>query len=370
MGTPLIVAKESAFRLLRPLQAGMRWHAFLLTGRSDCKPSCIYCEQDVQSCCCPGRGRGCSPGSVAGRSGQPLADCPLPAAALQLRQRHHRRARTAACAEGAPLCRCAPPPVPPSCAAASSAGLPCSSLKLQIKVALCQLSVGADKQANLATARSAIDEAAGAGALRCIGVGCADDVQRIAPCSRPHARVLHAHVADALPAMQAASRCSPTACLCSHPGTRRVPASLRIAAGAHLVVLPEMWNCPYSNDSFPVYAEDLEGGDAPSAAMLAAAAAEHRVVLVRRGGMGADWMGAAGRGGRCSRWGDGGQLPAPPTAQPACQPACRPAFWSCFYASTPSPCVSIWLARSLALPSCRWAAASQSGRTAACTTRV
>ena len=29
------------------------------------------------------------------------------------------------------------------------------------------------------------------------------------------------------------------------------------AGGAALVVLPEMWNCPYSNDSFPVYAEEV-----------------------------------------------------------------------------------------------------------------
>ncbi|XP_044472436.1 omega-amidase, chloroplastic-like [Mangifera indica] len=40
--------------------------------------------------------------------------------------------------------------------------------------------------------------------------------------------------------------------------------------GAKLVVLPEIWNSPYSNDSFPVYAEDIDaGGDAsPSTAML------------------------------------------------------------------------------------------------------
>ncbi|KAL4427684.1 hypothetical protein ABPG75_001773 [Micractinium tetrahymenae] len=88
----------------------------------------------------------------------------------------------------------------------------------KIKVALCQLSVGADKQGNLATARSAIDEAA--------------------------------------------------------------------SAGADLVVLPEMWNCPYSNDSFPTYAEDVDAGESPSAAMLATAAADNRVVLVRRGGLG------------------------------------------------------------------------------------
>ncbi|XP_027355047.1 omega-amidase, chloroplastic [Abrus precatorius] len=48
--------------------------------------------------------------------------------------------------------------------------------------------------------------------------------------------------------------------------------SIRDAAskGAHLVLLPEIWNSPYSNDSFPVYAEDIDaGGDAsPSTAML------------------------------------------------------------------------------------------------------
>ncbi|CAM8969514.1 unnamed protein product [Rhodiola kirilowii] len=42
------------------------------------------------------------------------------------------------------------------------------------------------------------------------------------------------------------------------------------AQGAKLVVLPEIWNSPYSNDSFPVYAEDIDaGGDAsPSTVML------------------------------------------------------------------------------------------------------
>ncbi|GFS43831.1 nitrilase/cyanide hydratase and apolipoprotein N-acyltransferase family protein [Actinidia rufa] len=40
--------------------------------------------------------------------------------------------------------------------------------------------------------------------------------------------------------------------------------------GAQLVLLPEIWNSPYSNDSFPVYAEDIDaGGDAsPSTAMM------------------------------------------------------------------------------------------------------
>ncbi|KAH6831095.1 Nitrilase/cyanide hydratase and apolipoprotein N-acyltransferase family protein [Perilla frutescens var. hirtella] len=40
--------------------------------------------------------------------------------------------------------------------------------------------------------------------------------------------------------------------------------------GAKLVVLPEIWNSPYSNDSFPVYAEDIDAGfdKSPSTAML------------------------------------------------------------------------------------------------------
>lgn len=50
--------------------------------------------------------------------------------------------------------------------------------------------------------------------------------------------------------------------------------------GAALVVLPEMWNCPYSNDSFPTYAEDIESGASPSVDMLSAAARQCRVTLV------------------------------------------------------------------------------------------
>jgi len=46
------------------------------------------------------------------------------------------------------------------------------------------------------------------------------------------------------------------------------------------VVLPEMWNCPYANDSFPVYAEDIDGGAAPSADLLAGLARELSVVVV------------------------------------------------------------------------------------------
>lgn len=52
--------------------------------------------------------------------------------------------------------------------------------------------------------------------------------------------------------------------------------------GAELVLLPEIWNSPYSNDSFPVYAEDIElGGDAsPSTAMLSEVARSLKITII------------------------------------------------------------------------------------------
>ncbi|KAL4302053.1 hypothetical protein GQ457_10G001740 [Hibiscus cannabinus] len=52
--------------------------------------------------------------------------------------------------------------------------------------------------------------------------------------------------------------------------------------GAQLVLLPEIWNSPYSNDSFPVYAEDIDaGGDAsPSTAMLSEVASHLKITIV------------------------------------------------------------------------------------------
>ena len=98
----------------------------------------------------------------------------------------------------------------------------------RVKVALCQLAVGADKPANIAGAREAILDAA--------------------------------------------------------------------RDGAALVVLPEMWNCPYANESFPAYAEVVASVEdwtapesesepdsepaSPSVAMLSNAAKETGVVLV------------------------------------------------------------------------------------------
>ena len=63
----------------------------------------------------------------------------------------------------------------------------------------------------------------------------------------------------------------------SHPQRSLQEAS---SSGASLVVLPEMWNCPYSNDSFPSYAEDIDAGASPSAAALTEAARGHAVTLV------------------------------------------------------------------------------------------
>ncbi|KAL7170792.1 hypothetical protein ACSBR2_035630 [Camellia fascicularis] len=52
--------------------------------------------------------------------------------------------------------------------------------------------------------------------------------------------------------------------------------------GAQLVVLPEIWNSPISNDSFPVYAEDIDaGGDAsPSTTMLSEVASLLKITIV------------------------------------------------------------------------------------------
>lgn len=52
--------------------------------------------------------------------------------------------------------------------------------------------------------------------------------------------------------------------------------------GAQLILLPEIWNSPYSNDSFPVYAEDIDaGGDAsPSTAMLSELSHSLQITIV------------------------------------------------------------------------------------------
>uniref|UniRef100_A0A7S3R7Z1 CN hydrolase domain-containing protein n=1 Tax=Dunaliella tertiolecta TaxID=3047 RepID=A0A7S3R7Z1_DUNTE len=62
--------------------------------------------------------------------------------------------------------------------------------------------------------------------------------------------------------------------------TAREAIKTAAANGAKLVVLPEMFNCPYANESFPVYAEDIDGGNCPSVDALAQAAQQSSVTLV------------------------------------------------------------------------------------------
>ncbi|GER36051.1 omega-amidase NIT2, partial [Striga asiatica] len=52
--------------------------------------------------------------------------------------------------------------------------------------------------------------------------------------------------------------------------------------GAQLILLPEIWNSPYSNDCFPVYAEDIDAGDdaSPSTAMLAELSRSLKITIV------------------------------------------------------------------------------------------
>jgi len=66
----------------------------------------------------------------------------------------------------------------------------------------------------------------------------------------------------------------------------RLKVAEAAASGARLIMLPEIFNSPYSNDSFPVYAEPLPPGSpladelSPSASMLSTAAKEHSIFLV------------------------------------------------------------------------------------------
>lgn len=61
-------------------------------------------------------------------------------------------------------------------------------------------------------------------------------------------------------------------------------AAIEAAAdnGAQLVVLPEIWNGPYSNASFPVYAEDIDAGGSasPSTSMLSEVARSKGITIV------------------------------------------------------------------------------------------
>nr|XP_024375429.1 omega-amidase, chloroplastic-like isoform X3 [Physcomitrium patens] len=75
-------------------------------------------------------------------------------------------------------------------------------------------------------------------------------------------------------------------CVTSDKETNIANARDRIEAaadkGAQLIVLPEMWNCPISHESFPIYAEEIDAGleVSPSLAMLADVARKKKVTIV------------------------------------------------------------------------------------------
>ncbi|XP_020175027.1 omega-amidase, chloroplastic [Aegilops tauschii subsp. strangulata] len=52
------------------------------------------------------------------------------------------------------------------------------------------------------------------------------------------------------------------------------------AAGAELVVLPEIWSCPYAMQTMRSYAEDIDGGRSPSVSMLSEVAAARKITIV------------------------------------------------------------------------------------------
>ncbi|KAL2501082.1 Omega-amidase [Forsythia ovata] len=50
--------------------------------------------------------------------------------------------------------------------------------------------------------------------------------------------------------------------------------------GAQLILLPEIWNSPYSNDSFPVYAEEIDADKSPSTAMLSELSRSLKITII------------------------------------------------------------------------------------------
>ncbi|KAL0736060.1 hypothetical protein Bca4012_012270 [Brassica carinata] len=50
--------------------------------------------------------------------------------------------------------------------------------------------------------------------------------------------------------------------------------------GAKLVLLPEMWNTPYSRGSFRVFAEDIDGDASPSTAMLSEVSKRLKITII------------------------------------------------------------------------------------------
>lgn len=53
-----------------------------------------------------------------------------------------------------------------------------------------------------------------------------------------------------------------------------------VAAGAKLIVLPEIWNSAYETSSFPKNAEDVDEGSSVSAKLLSDLAKEYGITIV------------------------------------------------------------------------------------------
>ena len=162
----------------------------------------------------------------------------------------------------------------------------------QVKIALCQLKSTVDKADNIKTATDAVKARGVAthpispGLLGC-GAG-SQVLPRVKVGGHLRAGACPAHKVRVHQSRSKAVQALSTAVPAVHAPLRRTSwcsqnlphAQEAAAAGAQLVVLPEMWNCPYSNDSFPGYAEDVDAGASPSADALAAAAADNGVTLV------------------------------------------------------------------------------------------
>ena len=56
-----------------------------------------------------------------------------------------------------------------------------------------------------------------------------------------------------------------------------------VGNNARLVVLPEMWNCPYENSSFGQFAEDIDNKQSKSVDLLANLARQHAGLWIVRG---------------------------------------------------------------------------------------
>lgn len=143
----------------------------------------------------------------------------------------------------------------------------------QVKIALCQLSTTVDKDENIRTATKAIKVSPGSGTWGLMRYF-ASKLQ-VQTEQQELSIFGHYHPYDRQAPQVSSTHQFPDCIIYAYMQVQEAAA-----AGASLVVLPEMWNCPYSNDSFPMYAEDIGGGASPSADALAEAAAANAVTLV------------------------------------------------------------------------------------------